>query len=52
MNKMNIKYLVKERGTYDIFGVDFVKNNQDNIIIRINGKQNELVNLYALMLKC
>ena len=43
-NEINITYFVKNKGTYNIFGEKFVKNNKDNISLIINGAQNQLVN--------
>ena len=43
-NKINLKYFVKYKGNYDIFGEDFVANNKNNINLIIDGNQKELVN--------
>jgi len=43
-NKINIKYYVKVKGKYDIFGEEFVKNNKDNIELTINEDKHSLVN--------
>ena len=47
-NEINLTYFAKNKGTYDIFGQKFVKNNIDNIEIIINGKQNKFLNKYQL----
>ena len=47
-DEINIKYFVKEKGNYNIFGEKFVKNNIDNIDLIINDEPNKLVNKYQL----
>ena len=47
-DKINIKYYIKTKGNYDIFGEEFVKNNKDKIELIINGKKNLLMNKYNL----
>ena len=41
---INLIYRVKEEGTYNIFGKDFVEKNKDNIELKINGNKTNLVN--------
>ena len=47
-NSINVKYLAKSKGNYNIFGREFVENNKDNINLIINGKNNSLVDNYEL----
>ena len=42
-DKINLIYLTDEINTYPIFGDSFVKNNENNIELIINGKQNKLI---------
>ena len=37
--EINIKYFAKSKGTFCIFGSDFVKNNKENIEIIVNDKK-------------
>ena len=46
--EINLIYLVKSKGEYDIFGKKFVENNKDNINLIIRGKKKKLVNKYKL----
>ena len=47
-NKINIVFHVKNKGDFEIFGVEFVKNNKDNIELIINGVKNKLSHLCSL----
>ena len=47
-DKINLKYFVKSKGINNIFGLDFIEKNKDNIELLINGKKNVLVNRYEL----
>jgi len=42
--EINLKYFTKSSGIYDIFGVNFVAKNKNNIELLINGKKSELSN--------
>ena len=48
-NEINLTYIDKNKGTYNIFGQKFVKNNIDKIELIINGKHNKLVSKYQLV---
>ena len=47
-NKINLIYKTKEKGTFYIFGYDFVCNNKNNIELIINGNKSELIDYYNL----
>ena len=43
INTINLKYFTNSDGDYNIFGEEFVKNNKDNIDLKINNQQSALV---------
>ena len=47
-NEINLIYEVKNKSICNIFGNKFVGNNINNIKLKINGKNNKLVNEYEL----
>ena len=47
-NSITIKYFVKSKGNYNIFGSEFVENNKENINLIINGKNTPLIDNYQL----
>ena len=47
-NIINLIYYVKEEEEQNIFGEEFVKNNENKIELVINGKNNKLVEKYKL----
>ena len=47
-DEINIKYFVKEKGNYNIFGEKFVNNNFENLNLIINDVPSKLVNKYQL----
>ena len=42
-NEINLKYFMKSDGFCKLFGEQFVKNNKNNIELKINGVLNELI---------
>ena len=47
-SEINLIYEVKNKSECNIFGNKFVKNNANNIKLKINGKNNKLVDKYEL----
>ena len=47
-NEINIIYKTENKGEQKIFGNVFVMNNKNNIELLINGKKNELIDIYIL----
>ena len=49
-NTINLIYekLENDDSNNDIFGQEFVENNKENIILKINGKENKLIEKYDL----
>ena len=47
-NEINLIYNTKEEGECKIFGDKFVKNNDNNIELNINGNKSKLVSKYKL----
>ena len=47
-DEINLIYNTEEEGEYQIFGDEFVKNNNNNIELNINGDKSKLVNKYKL----
>ena len=45
---INIIYKTEKEGKYNIFGKEFVENNEDNIELNINGKKSNLIGEYKL----
>ena len=43
-----LKYFVRKKGNYNIFGKEFVQNNKEFIDLIINGKNNPLIDKYEL----
>ena len=47
-NKINLIYIAKSKGLYNILGKKFIESNKNNIDISINGKKNKLVEKFEL----
>ena len=45
---LTLKYFVRKKGNYNIFGKEFVQNNKEFIDLIINGKNNPLIDKYEL----
>ena len=47
-DEINLIYVTEKENDYNIFGEQFVKNNEDNIELEINKEKTKLINKYKL----
>ena len=47
-NEINLIYKTENKGKHNIFGKNFVKNNENNIELIINGVKSKLIDEYDL----
>ena len=48
ITKITLKYFAQTQGNYNIFGRQFIENNEKNIDLIINGKRSHLIDNYIL----